>query len=211
VVGYLAAVFIKPGGDGKTGAEEKEKSRVGVNLGLTDEEKEVLRTVVRKTLPAVVKTGQIPPIEGEYKGKLGEKWGAFVTLTKKGDLRGCIGNIFGTKPLIVTVAEMTRAAAIEDPRFRPVRPEELPDIDFEISVLTPTRRVKDIREIVVGRDGIIITQGYNRGLLLPQVATEYGWDLETFLEQTCQKARLPKDAWKDRNTIIEAFSAEVFH
>ncbi|MHB9027741.1 MAG: AmmeMemoRadiSam system protein B, partial [Candidatus Latescibacterota bacterium] len=210
VVGYLAAAFIKSGESGSASAEERGEPRVGVDLGLSEEEKEILRTVVRQTLSSVVKTGQIPTFR-EHKGKLGEQWGAFVTLTRRGNLRGCIGNITGTKPLIATVAEMTRAAALEDPRFRPVRPEELPDIDFEISVLTPIRRVNDVREIVVGRDGIIITRGYNRGLLLPQVATEYGWDRETFLEQTCGKAGLPKDAWKDRTTVIEAFSAEVFH
>jgi AmmeMemoRadiSam system protein B/AmmeMemoRadiSam system protein A len=210
VVGYLAAIFTKPDEGGGTGTGEQGTSRVGVDLGLTAEGKEILRTVVRQTLPSVVKTGQIPAFR-KYAGKLGEEWGAFVTLTKRGNLRGCIGNITGTKPLIATVAEMTRAAALEDPRFRPIRPEELPDIEFEISVLTPIRRVSNVEEIVVGRDGIIITRGYNRGLLLPQVATEYGWDRETFLEQTCLKAGLPKDAWKDRNTIIEAFSAEVFH
>ena len=105
---------------------------------------------------------------------------------------------------------MAKAAALEDPRFPQVKPSELPDIDFEISVLTPIRKVNNIEEIVVGRDGIIITKGRNRGLLLPQVATEYGWDRITFLEHTCNKAGLPKDSWKDRDTIIEMFSAEVF-
>ena len=105
---------------------------------------------------------------------------------------------------------MARAAALEDPRFPQVKSSELPDIDFEISVLTPVKRIKSIEEIVVGRDGIIITRGWNKGLLLPQVATEYGWDRITFLEHTCNKAGLPKDTWKDKNTIIEMFSAEVF-
>lgn len=209
VVGYLAAAFSA---SPESGGEEDSASEptVGVNLGLTSDEKDILRNVVLQTLNSVVRTRQTPRFDN-FSGNLGEHRGAFVTLTRRGDLRGCIGNIVGTQPLISTVAEMTRAAALKDPRFSPVRPEELPEIEFEISVLTPIRRVKDTREIVVGRDGIIITRGYNRGLLLPQVATEYGWDLETFLEQTCRKAGLPRDAWKDPDTVIEAFSAEIFH
>ncbi|HUT62428.1 MAG TPA: AmmeMemoRadiSam system protein A, partial [Anaerolineae bacterium] len=160
-------------------------------------------------LNIVVKGGPVPEFDN-FNGKLGEKWGAFVTLNKKGQLRGCIGHIIGDKPLITTVAEMAMAAALQDPRFPRVESTELSDIDFEISVLTPIRRIKNIEEIVVGRDGIIITRGWNKGLLLPQVATEYGWDRITFLEHTCNKAGLPKDAWKDKNTVIEMFSAEVF-
>ncbi len=209
VVGYLAAAFSTPGEGGETGAKAKEEPEVGVDLGLEEDEKEILRNVVRQTLNSVVKTGQIPKFDN-FSGKLGEKWGAFVTLNKRGQLRGCIGNIISARPLITTVADMTEAAALHDPRFNPVQPSELKDITFEISVLTPIRTVKDVKEIVIGRDGIIITRGYNRGLLLPQVATEYGWDLQTFLEQTCRKAGLPASAWKEKGTTIEVFSAEVF-
>lgn len=202
VVGYMAAVLTAKGGG------EAQKKEVGVNLGLSDEEKKILKDVVQKTLDSVVNGSPIPsfPVPS---GKLGEKWGAFVTLNKNGRLRGCIGYIVGTQPLITTVAQMTRAAALEDPRFSPVKPPELKDIEFEISVLTPIREIKDVSEIVVGRDGIIITRGYSRGLLLPQVATEYGWDRDTFLEQTCYKAGLPGDAWKQSGTKIEIFSAEI--
>jgi len=105
---------------------------------------------------------------------------------------------------------MARAAALEDPRFNAVTPGELDGITFEISVLTPIRKLEDVDDIVIGRDGLIITRGYNRGLLLPQVATEYGWDRETFLAHTCRKAGLPMDAWKEDGTLIEVFSAEVF-
>ncbi len=187
----------------------KDKKNAGVDLGLTDDEKTVLRNVVRSTLEHVVNGGPVPTFNN-LNGKLGERWGAFVTLTKRGCLRGCIGHIIGDKPLIHTVADMARAAALEDPRFPNVKPGELDDIEFEISVLTPIRKIDDIEEIVVGRDGIIISNGWNRGLLLPQVATEYGWDRITFLEHTCNKAALPKDAWKDDDTTIEMFSAEVF-
>jgi AmmeMemoRadiSam system protein A len=186
-----------------------DKNNIGVDLGLTDEEKDVLRGVVRSTLESVVNGGSVPGFDNRH-GKLGEQWGAFVTLNKRGRLRGCIGHIVGDKPLILTVADMARAAALDDPRFPSVGPGELDDIEFEISVLTPIRKIDDIEEIVVGRDGIIISKGWNRGLLLPQVATEYAWDRITFLEHTCNKAGLPKDAWKDEDTTIEMFSAEVF-
>jgi MEMO1 family protein len=214
VVGYLAAALTAPGKvsaapPSSCAAGLKAAPKVGVDLGLTEKEKDTLREVVKKTLDSCVKTGAVPECT-VFTGNLGRKLGAFVTLTKHGELRGCIGNLVGTRPLITTIAEMTREAALGDPRFPRVQPNELKDIEFEISVLTPIRRVKDVNEIVIGRDGIIMTQGYNKGLLLPQVATEWGWDLNTFLEQTCRKAGLPKDAWKDKNTVIEAFSAEVF-
>ncbi|MBN1294033.1 MAG: AmmeMemoRadiSam system protein B [Candidatus Latescibacteria bacterium] len=202
VVGYMAAALCIT-------ENSEEKHKVGVDLGLTDSEKEILRNVVKKTLESVVNGGAIPKF-GDRSGKLGEDWGAFVTLTKQGNLRGCIGHIVGTQPLILTVAQMARAAALEDSRFPKVTPGELPDIDFEISVLTPIKEIRDINEIQVGRDGIIITRGYNRGLLLPQVATDYGWDRETFLAHTCRKAGLPANAWKQEGTTIEMFSAEVF-
>ena len=128
-------------------------------------------------------------------------------LSNKSSRFGCLRRrLYG----IWNTKRMARAAALEDPRFSRVTPSELPDIDFEISVLTPVREVKDINEIQVGRDGIIITRGYSKGLLLPQVATDYGWDRETFLAQTCRKAGLPMDAWKQEGTVIEMFSAEVF-
>ena len=199
VVGYLSAALSVSGDDG---------DEVGVNLGLSEQEKKVLKNVVKQTLEIVVNGGGIPRYNN-LTGKLGEEWGAFVTLTKNGELRGCIGHIIGTQPLITTVSEMTKAAAMDDPRFSNVSPSELPDIEFEISVLTPIREIKDINEIVVGRDGIIISKGMYRGLLLPQVATDYGWDRNVFLEQTCRKAGLPTGAWKDKDTKIEIFSAEI--
>ena len=139
-----------------------------------------------------------------------EKCGAFVTLHKKGELRGCIGYIEGHKPVPDTIREMAVSAAFKDPRFSPLKANEYDLIDLEISVLSPIEKVNDISEIVVGRDGLIITRGHNRGLLLPQVATEYAWDRKTFLEQTCRKAGLPVNAWKDSTTVIEKFSAQVF-
>jgi AmmeMemoRadiSam system protein A len=198
----MAAGLWNSGNEKEDDMKEKEEQ-------LTPEEKKILRTVVTETLESVVSGGKIPVYEN-FKGKLGQKSGAFVTLKKKGRLRGCIGHIVGNQPLITTIAEMTRAAALEDPRFPPVKQEELSEINFEISVLTPIHKVDDISEISVGKDGLIITRGWNCGLLLPQVATEYGWDPITFLEQTCSKAGLNRDAWKEPDTLIESFSAEVF-
>jgi AmmeMemoRadiSam system protein A len=142
--------------------------------------------------------------------KLNELRGAFVTITKKGSLRGCIGHIKGVKPLYKSVEEMAAAAAFQDPRFPPVTKKELKDLDIEISVLTPFEQISDVSEIEVGKHGLYIERGFYSGLLLPQVATEYNWDRDTFLEHTCRKAGLPPDAWKDKETRIYIFSADIF-
>ena len=137
--------------------------------------------------------------------------GAFVTLTTPDvDLRGCIGSIEARAPLYLAVHSGALSAAFRDPRFPPVRREELDRLHIEISVMGPIERVDDIDDIVVGRDGLIISRGGYAGLLLPQVATEYGWDRHTFLDHTCVKAGLPKGAWRQDGTKIEKFSAEVF-
>ncbi len=139
-----------------------------------------------------------------------EKCGAFVTIHIKGDLRGCIGYIEGIKSIPETVKDMAMAAAFSDPRFSSLTAEEYKKIDIEISILTPIEKVNDVDEIVVGRDGLIISRGYNRGLLLPQVPVEQGWDRDTFLSHTCYKAGLPADSWKKSDILIEKFSAHVF-
>ena len=139
-----------------------------------------------------------------------EKSGAFVTIHLKGNLRGCIGYIQGVKPVPETVIEMSISAAFKDPRFMPLTKEEYNEIDIEISLLSPIEEVSDINEIKVGRDGLIISKGYNRGLLLPQVPLEQGWDRETFLTHTCYKSGLPGDAWEKDGVKIEKFSAQVF-
>ncbi|NPA94806.1 MAG: AmmeMemoRadiSam system protein A [Thermodesulfobacteria bacterium] len=139
-----------------------------------------------------------------------ERRGAFVTLHKHGQLRGCIGNFVSEKPLYETVADMAIAAAFQDPRFKPLEPSELPEIDIEISALTPLRPVSSPEEIEVGKHGIYLINGPYHGVLLPQVATEYGWDRYTFLDQTCIKAGMMPGCWKDPNTQILVFSAEVF-
>ena len=136
--------------------------------------------------------------------------GAFVTLHIAGRLRGCIGYIQGVKSIPETIIDMAKASAFKDPRFPPLRKDEYPRIDIEISVLSPIEPVKNISEIKVGRDGLIISRGFNSGLLLPQVPVEQGWDLDAFLENTCYKAGLPGNAWQQKGTNIEKFSAQVF-
>jgi AmmeMemoRadiSam system protein A len=149
--------------------------------------------------------------EAELDEPLRRPSGAFVTLsTRQGYLRGCIGSIHPVAPLYRAVSQSALNAAFRDPRFDPVTPQEFADLAFEISVMGPIEEVREVGEIVVGRDGLIISRGPRAGLLLPQVATEYRWDVETFLSQTCGKAGLPEDAWRARDTRIERFPAEVF-
>ncbi len=142
--------------------------------------------------------------------RLLEKRGAFVTLTKKGNLRGCIGYIVPMLPLYKAVADMTVAASTRDMRFPPVTKEELKDIHIEVSVLSPLKLINNISEIEVGKHGLYINRGDYTGLLLPQVATQYLWNREEFLRQTCLKAGLPPNAWKEKGTQIYTFSAQIF-
>ncbi len=202
VVGYVSAVFYK--GDG-TGTGKK----VGVDLGLTDEEKKILHSIAREAIESRLNGRPLPPLPS-LTPTLEEYRGAFVTLTKKGNLRGCIGLIRPVKPLAASVQEMAVAAAFQDPRFPPLTREEWPSIEIEISALTPFQRVKDLSEIQIGTHGLYIQKGPYSGLLLPQVATEYGWDREEFLRQTCIKAGLPPMAYQDPDAEIYAFSADIF-
>ena len=142
--------------------------------------------------------------------KLLEKRGVFVTLKKQGDLRGCIGYLTGLKPLVQAVLDNSYNAAFKDPRFNPITADELAKITIEISVLTEPVPVKSVDEIKTGRDGLIVERGTYRGLLLPQVAAEQGWDRETFLDHTCIKAGLPAGSWKDGVTKLYRFQAIVF-
>ncbi len=201
VVGYLAAAFSK-------GDDERHR-QVGVDLGFTEEEKRLIKEIAKKTIEAVVR-GKKPPEFKDLPKRLTEPYGIFVTITKHGNLRGCIGHIIADQPLYKSCQEMAKAAALNDPRFNPVSEKELPELEIEISVLTPPEKVLDFKDIVIGRDGLIIRRGYYSGLLLPQVATEYGWSIEEFLENTCMKAGLPADAYKREGTEVYKFSAQVF-
>jgi len=175
---------------------------------LNEEQKRFLLGLARQTIETKLRTDKIlkPKVEDEV---LLNKRGAFVTLKVDGELRGCIGYPLPYKPLAEAVAEMAVAAATQDYRFQPLNEEELGSLKIEISVLTLPRRVKDIHEIEVGKHGIIISKGYNKGLLLPQVPLEYDWDLDTYLRHGCMKAGLDEYEWK-KKVEIEVFEAQVF-
>ncbi len=209
VVGYVAAVLYdsqsKPEGEEKT-----EKEKAGTEVGLSEEDKETLLHIARTTIEKKVK-GEQPSEFEVHSSLLEERRGAFVTIHKNGRLRGCIGYIEAIKPLYITIQEMAEAAALRDPRFPPVIPDELPSLTLEISVLTPLKRIKDIKEIQIGKHGIVLKKGYHQGVFLPQVATEQGWDRITFLNEICFKAGIyDKNCWKDKDAEIYIFSAEVF-
>jgi len=186
-----------------------QKKEVGVDMGLTSDEKNELLGLCKTVIECKCKRLK-PPIYKPTSEKLKEKCGAFVTIHKEGMLRGCIGWLNATKPLFETIEEMAEAAAFRDPRFRPISEDELEFLDYEISVLTPFHRIGDVNEIQVGTHGILVRHGSRSGLLLPQVATERNWDRITFLEETCRKAGLSRDTWKDPSTEIYLFSADVF-
>jgi len=206
VVGYGAAVLYKMIG----GTEKmKDEKRVGVDLGLSEQDKKTLHHIARTVIENKARGKSVPEFKVESP-ILKENRGAFVTINKKGQLRGCIGYIEGHGPLHQTIEEMAEAAAFRDPRFGPVKDKELPELELEISVLTPLKKITDVNEIQVGKHGIYIKKGWLSGLLLPQVATEYGWDRQTFLEHTCKKAGLPSNAWKEKDTEIYIFSADIF-
>jgi len=173
-----------------------------------DAQKELL-ALARRTLEWFIATGEVPDHKPE-RPELHQESGAFVSLHCGDELRGCIGLIKPAGPLYQTVQQCAVSAASEDYRFDRVSSEELPDIRIEISVLSPMERTKDTSEIAVGKHGLYVVRGQRRGLLLPQVATEWGWDREAFLAQTCQKAGLEETAWRDPATAIYQFQAQVF-
>lgn len=177
---------------------------------LNEEQRKALLRIARQSIAAVIEGHSVDWKADDFDETLQQPAGAFVTLTRDGDLRGCIGSIRAVEPLYTAVASSAISAAFRDPRFPPLAPGELEHLELEISVMGPIERVTDIDAIVVGRDGLIISRGSYAGLLLPQVATEYGWDRQTLLEQTCRKAGLPPDAWRDQDCRIEKFSAFVF-
>ena len=195
VVGYAAIVFS---GD-STGDE------------LSKAEQKRLLEIAHDAVETYVKTGKVPEFTNEYPA-LEEHLGAFVTLRKDGNLRGCIG-IFGSDaPLYKVVAEMAVSAASHDSRFYPVSENELKDLEYEISVLSPLKKVNSWKDIEIGKHGVEIVRGSRHGVFLPQVATENSWDRETFLNILCtQKAGLPADCYKDSETEIYVFTAQVFN
>jgi AmmeMemoRadiSam system protein A len=183
---------------------------------LSKKEQEYLLSIARESIARALvgggggrKSSDRAIAESDLAGALGVRSGAFVTIRLGGDLRGCIGCIASDLPLVRVVDEVAAKAAIEDPRFPPLTQSEFARAALEVSVLSPLEKVDDVTEIQVGRDGLMIELRGRRGLLLPQVATEYGWDRETFLKHTSRKAGLPVDAWKDPEAKICRFTAEI--
>jgi len=166
-----------------------------------------LLTIARHSLEARVRRDRDPAPEGG--GALDIRCGAFVSIHHGDDLRGCLGRLGADWSIARVVAHLGRAVADSDPRFRPVSVDELEQLSIEISALSPERDVQSIDEIEIGRHGLIVERDGCRGLLLPQVATEYDWDVETFLAHTCTKAALPPEAWRHGARIL-IFEAEVF-
>jgi len=203
VVGYSSIVIYTPA------SLEKKGEMIMKDEYLNKEEKKKLMEIARLSVAEAV-TGKRQFLPNVTEDRLKENCGAFVTLKENGQLRGCIGYIQAVKPLYETVKDVAKSAAVNDYRFSPVAESELEKLEYEISVLTPLKKIKDINEIEVGKHGLVMKRGFDSGLLLPQVATEYNWDRETFLKETCRKAGLPSDAWKDKSTEIYTFSAEVF-
>jgi hypothetical protein len=200
VVGYSADVFVKaPSG-----------AAVETPFSLSEPEKTELLALARKSVEYMVQKQNPYEPPASASQALNQERGAFVTLKKAGALRGCIGYTSAVKPLYMTVRDTATLAAIRDPRFQPVQASELPLLDYEISVLSPLRRVTDIQQIKVGEHGLLMKNGDSEGLLLPQVPVEQKWDRQTFLEQTCAKAGMSPGCWKQEDTDIFSFTAVVF-
>ena len=175
---------------------------------LTEKEQKELLKIARDTIVEYVTNRNVPAIVMASPG-LNLHSGCFVTIKKQGELRGCIGNFVSEQPLSLLVQEMSISAATRDPRFYPMKTDDLADFTIDISVLSPLAKAVSVEEIKVGIHGIYIIKGSYRGVLLPQVATEYGWNRAQFLQHTCIKAGLPQDAWQGECDIY-TFSAQVF-
>ena len=174
-----------------------------------DEKREILR-IARSSAVEFLRSGQMPPGKPHRRSLLADA-GAFVTLRlKSGELRGCIGTQQEDSPLYRTVQDMAIAAATRDPRFPPVQIDELSRIVIEVSVLGSRVRIRDASEVEIGVHGIAIACRGQRGLLLPQVASESRWTAEEFLRKVCSKAQLPEDAWQGSEATVERFTAQVF-
>jgi AmmeMemoRadiSam system protein B/AmmeMemoRadiSam system protein A len=211
VVGYGAVVFYDRNDGGSGGAKEERKDEGEEGWQLNEAEQQQLLTIARASIAAGLKGQSYAPPEGSS-AHLREHRGAFVTLNKHGRLRGCIGQFQPEAELVQTVAQMTQAAAFRDGRFSPLGADELEQVEIEISVLSPLRKIASIDEIELGTHGIWIVRGGHSGCYLPQVATQRGWSRTEFLEHCCHdKAFLPKDAYLQDGTEIYVFTAQVFH
>jgi AmmeMemoRadiSam system protein A len=207
VVGYGAVALAS----GKTWAGDTTPSALptsGKSASLNASDRKRLLTLARDTIERFLTT-KTAPLARNPSPALEQTRGMFVTLNKRGELRGCIGEIVPEKPLYQLVGAVALKSALEDPRFRPLRHDEMKDIEIEISVLTPAAPVAGAEDIVVGRDGVIVKKDGRSALFLPQVATEQGWGRDEMLDQLCLKAGLPAGSWKKGAQFL-TFQAEVF-
>jgi AmmeMemoRadiSam system protein A len=177
-------------------------------LQLSRQDQETLLQIARNSVQAHL-LGQKPEPSSKLSGDLEQERGVFVSIHLGPDLRGCVGTIDPRLPLHESVSRCAVAAASRDQRFKPLQLSEMPEAEFEISVLSPIEDVTDIQSIEIGTHGLIVSRGNAKGLLLPQVAVQNQWDREQFLGETCRKAGLPPTAWKQGATI-QRFTAEVF-
>ncbi len=183
---------------------------------ITDDDGKILVKTARLIVTEYLKNRSKIKLDQSFESNFSFKSGVFVTLNTAMGLRGCVGFPLPDKKLYNALSEAAIAAATEDPRFPPVNVDELDQITFEVTVLTPPEviHISDTMEypskIKVGRDGLIVKHGFNSGLLLPQVSVEYGWTEEEFLSHTCEKAGLPENCWKDKETQVQKFEGIVF-
>jgi len=200
VVGYSAVALVK------TPVQSPEEK----SFSLKEAEKDELLALARKSVEYAVQESKAYEPLPSADESLNQERGAFVTLKKSGELRGCVGYTSAIKPLYLTVRDTATLAALRDTRFSPVSVSELPQLEYEISVLSPLRRVMDVHEIRIGLHGLLMKNADHQGLLLPQVPIEEKWNRETFLDQTCVKAGMRRGCWKDEGTDIFVFTAVVF-
>jgi MEMO1 family protein len=201
VVGYGAIVLERA---------PVKQSKSGAAFTLGEAERNELLEIAHKSVETAVREHRLLDVSGSAFPTLFQERGAFVTLKIRGALRGCIGYASPIKPLYLTVRDVAAMAAVEDNRFRPVSIAELPQLEYEISVMSPLHHVLDTREIQVGRHGLVLKRGRREGLLLPQVPVEQGWDLPTFLEELCLKAGVPEGSWKAEDADLFSFTGLVF-
>jgi len=175
---------------------------------LTENDGKALLAIAREAIQHCVLKKSYQPAPREEKA-LNKRSGCFVTIKQNGLLRGCIGNFQAREPLFREVADMAVASASQDPRFAPMQADELDNFRLEITVLSPLEKIDDTAVIKIGTHGIYIEKDFHRGVLLPQVATDHGWDRDTFLSQTCIKAGLPADAWRSPDADIYIFSGQI--
>ena len=212
VVGYGAIAFVAKQSTIPAAPPPltEEKKSTANEQGMTSREKEELLKIARSTVESYVQTGKVP-VFSPTSPALQQPRGAFVTLKENGQLRGCIGRFEPSEPLYKIIQQMAVSAASQDPRFRPVSADELEKLEYEISVLSPLRKIGTASEIELGKHGVQVSKGFHHGVFLPQVATETGWSKEEFLGELCsQKAGLPRDCWKDPGVDLQVFTADVF-